>query len=80
MCSTSTTDLLLLEIILQLNCSNMLILNYAIISLKPHGLWFLNMPLIELILRVTLFGAFNEIVLFYKSIYNLIVYFLHLKL
>ena len=58
--------------------SSMSILNFGIISLKPHGLSysFLNMALIELILILIMFGDFNEIALFRKSRYNLIVHFL----
>ena len=56
----------------------MSILNFGIISLKPRGMSysFLNMPLIELILILIIFGAFSEIILFCKSMYNPIVHFL----
>jgi hypothetical protein len=64
----------------QLNCSNTLILNFVVISLKSHGMLypFLNMPLIKLILLLFLFAAFNEIVLFCKSRYNLMCTFLYI--
>ena len=47
----------------------MSIFNIGIISLKPRGLSysFLNMPLIELILILIIFGAFSEIILFYEK-------------